>query len=526
MQWILFAKGYQESIKDFERVEKSNGVVEHQSGFSSARIGGVNNLPRRMKQLAAFICVLIIGAWCPVIGAVGSRSVLTCEAALVSAISMGPAKSKKERLGRARKPSKKTADKTELLTIFITGNELGALKPCGCLGGQLGGLDRRSAVFKSVPKEQRLIVDTGRLTEGDSEQGQLKFNIVVEALKLLKYDLVNLTREDIEIARNQGMLDGIGSVFKTISAQQPPDANMPATFTRKLPLNGQPIVVNVAAFDVDKEEIEQIEGLFTTEAGAQSVNILIVNGCDRALIDSIAKKAPVVDCLVCPAESDEPELIGEANRSPLVFSVGRFGKYVNELQIRAVKGEKKLKLSYRSIPVKEDLPRESSLVELYKNYQQLVKLSNLLENYPRIPLREGLKYTGSRACQNCHEYEYKKWSSRVHAHAYATLEKVGSQYDPECVVCHVVGMKYESGFVSGERSGHLKNVGCENCHGAGSEHIESAGEVRIQMPKSVCTDCTDCHTPEHSGDYAGNEALKFQKIIHWREPNPADNVKK
>jgi hypothetical protein len=83
-------------------------------------------------------------------------------------------------------------------------------------------------------------------------------------------------------------------------------------------------------------------------------------------------------------------------------------------------------------------------------------------------------------------------------------------------------MEYESGFTSEEKTGHLKNVGCENCHGPGSEHIRTLGTVKLTEPKS---DCLSCHTPEHSGDYAGNEQEKLEKIVHWREPNTAGNVK-
>ena len=32
-------------------------------------------------------------------------------------------------------------------------------------------------------------------------------------------------------------------------------------------------------------------------------------------------------------------------------------------------------------------------------------------------------------------------------------------------------------------------------------------------------DCTDCHTPEESTNYADNEQLYWEKFIHWREPN-------
>ncbi len=449
-----------------------------------------------MKQLVACICVLIV--------------VASCESTT------------------SIKPPAKSVDTTDELTIFLTGNELGALKPCGCSGGQLGGLDRRPAVLNSVPKHKRLIVDTGSLVKSDSEQDLIKFNIIIEAFKLLDYDLVNLSEKDIEICNNLGLLGSIGSVLNIISSHSTANVNVPAKFTKRLSLKGKTVVVTVAAFNAKSAPVEQIERLFTPHqeriAGAgHAINILILNHCDPAMIDSIAKRVPIVDCLVCPSDSDEPRIIGDPNKRPLVFSVGRFGRYVSRLQIsEAAKGKGKLKLSFHYIPVEENLEQQSALVELYKDYQQLVKQSNLLEKYPRYALPNGLEYTGSESCQLCHDYEYQKWSeaalrepgSQAHADAYATLEQVGSQFDPECVVCHVVGMEYESGFVSEEKTGHLKNVGCENCHGPGSEHIRTAGAAETTEPKSVCL---DCHTPEHSGDYAGNERSFLEKIIHWGE---------
>jgi len=424
------------------------------------------------------------------------------------------------------KPSATLADKTDAITVFLTGNELGALKPCGCSGGQLGGLDRRPAVLNSVPNNRRLIVDTGSLAESDSEQDLLKFNIIIQAFKLLDYDLVNLSEKDIEICENLGLLGSISSVLNIISSHDATDVNVPAKFTKSLSLKGQAVVVTVAAFDAKSTPIGQIKELFIppqkhVSGAAHGINILILNHCDPAIIDSIAEKVPVVDCLVCPTNADEPRIIGDPNKRPLVFSVGRFGRYVGRLQIsEAAKGKDKLKLSFSAIPVEENLERQGSLVQLYKDYQQLVRQSNLLERYPRFALPNGLEYTGSESCQLCHDYEYQKWSdaalrepgSEAHAHAYATLERAGSQFDPECVVCHVVGMEYESGFVSEETTGHLKNVGCENCHGPGSEHVRTAGAAETTEPRSVCL---DCHTPEHSGDYAGNERSFLEKIIHW-----------
>jgi hypothetical protein len=411
--------------------------------------------------------------------------------------------------------------KTDVITVFITGNELGVLKPCGCSGGQLGGLDRRSVIFSSMPAKRRLIIDTGFLAESDGEQDIIKFNTIIQSFSLLGYDLVNLTEKDIAIAQNLGLRDSAGYLFNIITSHRPTDMNLPAKFTKKLPLEDRVVTVTVAAFDVESAPMEQIQKLFTIQNGAQTVNILILNRCEPGVINSIAKQA-IIDCLICPAESDEAALLSTPGKRPLVVSVGRFGRYICNLQIRTAKDKGKLQLSFNPIPVTEDLPQDDSLTALYRDYQQLVKEANLLERYPRFPLPGGLKYTSSKSCKPCHEYEYEKWSTKAHAHAYATLERVGSASDPECVVCHVVGMKYESGFVSEQTTESLKNVGCEVCHGPGSEHISSQGNMETAAPKLVCT---DCHTPEHSGEYAGNEELYFEKIIHWREPKTSADVK-
>ncbi len=459
--------------------------------------GGANNRIRKMMRLISYICVLIVVTLCA----------LTLSAKLPVGLD----------------------NKNDMLTVFLTGYELGALKPCGCSGGQLGGLDRRSAVFDSVPRQKRLIIDTGMFVETDSEQDLIKFNIIIQALGMLDYDLVNLTEKDIEIGKNLGLLGSIGSVFNIISSYQAANVNMPAKFTKRFCLEKEIVTVTIAALDAKSEPIERVGRLFPfdTRSDLLSVDILILNTCDTVAIDKITKMG-IVDCLVIPSTSDEPDVISglplcgnaDPNTRPLIFSVGRFGRYIARLQIGTVKG--KLNFSFSAIPVTENLPQEKSLVELYKVYQQLVKEAGLLDKYPQFILPDGLEYAGSESCKPCHEYEYEVWSQEPHSHAYATLEKVGSQFDPECVVCHVVGMKYESGFISEAETSHLKNVGCENCHGPGSEHNVTLGKAKTTEPKSTCL---DCHTPETSGEYAGNEQFYLEKIIHWMEPNLPTDVK-
>ena len=423
-------------------------------------------------------------------------------------------------LALSEKPQTNSCAKADVLTVFLTGNELGALKPCGCSGGQLGGLERRPSVFNTARKQKRLIIDTGDLVQTDGEQDLLKFNIIFEAFRLLGYDLVNLTRKDLETAQNLGLLAnpvaGFISPYGT-------GEKIAAVFRKQYSIKQENITITVLTLDLETSPIQQIKEVFTREPDQKSVNILIISRCDDAIISNIAEMG-IVDCLIYPSDSDEPEVISDPNspatgKSPLVFSIGRFGRYISKLQIGLDQG--KLNLTLSTIPVTEDLPQEKSLVELYKTYQQLVKQANLLEKYPRFTLPNGLEYADSESCKPCHEYEYEQWSQKAHAQAYSKLEEVGSQFDPECVICHVVGMKYESGYISEQQTSHLKNVGCENCHGPGSEHNATLGKAKTTEPKSTCL---DCHTPETSSEYAGNEQLYLEKIIHWKEPNTPSNV--
>jgi hypothetical protein len=418
--------------------------------------------------------------------------------------------------GGQSSPASQPKDTNDSITIFITGNELGAMKPCGCSGGQLGGLDRRTAVFDSAGQMSRLIIDTGSFAETDSPQNLVKFNIIVQALGLLGYDLASLSEKDSEIAESLGMWDQISSVVNVISAYGSGASGRQRRFTKHLPFKDDTIAVTVAALKTEDMPVGEISELFELQDDCKAVNLLIVDDCDSDIISSVAELG-IVDCLICPSDNDEPEVIDDSQEGFLVFSVGQLGKYVSRLQISEVEGE--LAYDFSAIPVTEDLPQADSLVQLYKSYQQIVKEENLLEQYPRFVLPDGLEYAGSESCRICHWYECDKWSTNPHAGAYATLEKVGSQYDPECVICHVVGMDYQSGFISEQKTPDLKNVGCENCHGPGSEHNITFGEALTTEPRASCT---DCHTPDHSAEYAGNEDIYLEKITHWRQNESTD----
>ena len=454
-----------------------------------------------MKQLIICICILIIAASCELISS--------------SDPSTGRQRTPEVSVTQADNPA-------DSITVFLTGNTLGSLKPCGCSGGQLGGLDRRPAVFNTVPVDKRLLIDTGSLVETQSDQDTFKFIVIIESLKYLNYNVVNLTKQDIEMAKRYGQLDN--SSVGYISSYET-DEQFPTGHQYEYSLNGEKIGISVVSFDPLEEPIESLGELFSSEPGKKSVNILIINNYSDEIISSISELG-IVDCLVCPVKSDEPTIISARGEKPLVCAVGRFGRRIARLVIKN-DPTGNIELSFDDIPVIEELKKDSSLVELYKTYQLMVKDANLIGQNPRYTLPDNLKYTGSESCSSpdCHLFQWVVWNENQHSHAYATLEEVGSQYDPECILCHVVGYDYESGFVSAEKTPKLENVGCEYCHGPGSAHNKSPYENKMTPIPDKIKLCEQCHTPEHSGDFAGNEEEKLEIIEHWTEPIVFSNVK-
>src|SRR5207244_2594562 len=90
---------------------------------------------------------------------------------------------------------------------------------------------------------------------------------------------------------------------------------------------------------------------------------------------------------------------------------------------------------------------------------------------------------------------FRVWEKSRHARALATLETRGVARDPECAVCHVVGLETAGGFTGREATPALGDVGCEACHGPAAAH---AAAPLAHRPPSRGGDCATCHAPDHS----------------------------
>ncbi|MDX2433930.1 MAG: cytochrome c family protein [Desulfobacterales bacterium] len=121
-------------------------------------------------------------------------------------------------------------------------------------------------------------------------------------------------------------------------------------------------------------------------------------------------------------------------------------------------------------------------------------------------------YVGSSACRDCHPEEYENFMTYAKkSTSFQSIEKQMKHLTPDeikqCYPCHTTGYGKAGGFISLEETPHLKNAGCEVCHGPGSEHARTADSTAIivNMGKK---DCEVCHISERV------KAFKYKPLIH------------
>ena len=133
-------------------------------------------------------------------------------------------------------------------------------------------------------------------------------------------------------------------------------------------------------------------------------------------------------------------------------------------------------------------------------------------------------YVGTDGCR-CHKLEIMDWERSKHARAFNHLragkkksKKRKVNLDPakdyttdkKCIKCHVTGYEKEGGFKDISRTPAMAGIGCEMCHGPGSEYrilhkqkgltftkeeAKALGQIYGSLDIQVCT---RCHTHKDS----------------------------
>ncbi len=243
--------------------------------------------------------------------------------------------------------------------------------------------------------------------------------------------------------------------------------------------------------------------------------VVIIHG-GREMVASVVDQCPGID-LVISGESSEliperppddcPPVVANNKEGTYVAYIDYIGNHKNApdfsdpVQIRTAVGE-----------VAED-PQISALVQGYnlKRQEILRQQSEAVREKTRgreLPAH----YVGNQSCQLCHAEINDRWANSRHAEAMGSLLATSRHNDPDCLSCHVTGVKKKPATeISWIKEDHpMAGVQCEACHGPGAEH--SRDPVCSEMLTVNAGTCTQCHTEFKDPKFDYNQDL--EKINH------------
>ena len=407
----------------------------------------------------------------------------------------------------------------EELTILYTANVQGELERCGCAEAQQGGVARRGTVLRRLRGPRTLVVDAGDFLFGSFARRvgppayyAARSAAMVRAMNHMAYDAA--VPGEYDFAAGPGLVEETAAqaAFPLVLS------NLHARGGAEVPWVPYAIVeraglrVGVVAFLDGRAEppafAERLDGLVLEDPRAAA----------RRILPGLARRTDVVVALLHFQVEDAASFLrafprihvavlghvkgdGRPRRmgGAVAAACSDLGKAVGRLRLEVAPGRGVLRAEGELVPVPEETPPDPAVEEVVRAFRERGRGSAFVEQVPVSPLPPGQAYAGADACRGCHPVIYDRWRATPHAFALDTLEDKGAAWDPECVVCHAVGLGRSSGFRGRAETPHLAGVQCESCHGPAAAH--AAG--RASMPHGVSPDrCRGCHTEVHSPGFA------------------------
>ena len=422
-----------------------------------------------------------------------------------------------------------------VIHVVFTGEENGYLEPCGCSEKQLGGFPKRHTLINHLREkdEDLILLSLGDLIGKVGRQDEIKMETALEALDQMGYAAHNIGEKDLDMGTDLlGYISQISNVdFISSNIDFASQALETKHFiikeietkdvTLKIGILG---IVSPGLIQSDYQDIEVMDPVLSLKPLLNDLHdktdiLVLLSHAEMEESVEIAEACPELDLIISGHLVDRPDLYIEKVNHTYVIPVGEKGKYVGEITLSPQQkqtGEdeyfKCLPPVIEITPLDERFADSSDIAMLLKIYQQRLKDEELLAQVFKSDTLSNMTFVGNDDCAVCHNKTFKHWEGTGHASAYETLVKAEHEYDPECVGCHVIGLNYFTGFETIESTPELKGVGCESCHGAGSDHKETQskdyGRVSVE-------NCEICHNGEHSPNFEFKNY--WQKIKHPRE---------
>lgn len=422
------------------------------------------------------------------------------------------------------------------LTFLFTCDVRGRLVPCGCFTGQLGGLTRIATMIGSRKADAVLKVDVGDAIEGTADYEVIEYRYLREAFAKMGYEALNIGHREAALSAAQ---------LRELKAQSPVpmlSANLldratgrPLFDTHRIVRRGAWRIALVGVLDPRVGDalgeglaIEKMETSLTgllPQLKGEADFIVLLAFTDEAGLSALARQFYEVHAILGgDVAQPSPQLLRE-NRS-FILATTNDSRAVGELGVKLEAGPRMTALGGDILLVSDQIPEHPEIVALATAYRAEIRGAKLALDDPAnlqgdmVPgVKATATYAGSESCAGCHPSATQAWAKTGHAHAFATLHKVGADADPNCIACHTVGFGTPSGYRREMRGVRLVDVGCESCHGPGSQHVAeraAGGDVLTHFRKLGSGDCQKCHHGEFSRPF--DYDAFWPLVRHGKEP--------
>ena len=421
--------------------------------------------------------------------------------------------------------------KENTLTFLISSNTHAYLETCGCLFSQLGGVARMATVVRQErEKNPNLVLFSAgnafpnRVLEEYIDQLELK--AFLDSFEMMGYEFAAVT--ELELVYGYPNLkkqaEALSFPFICANIFQGNQPIFKPYFLKKM---GN---YNVGFLGLSQEIYSRgLTSMYQSKTAQLSINnpieiidrylpvlrkkcdlVVLVGRLDVAMIEEILDHTNQIDLIITPLNISD----WSVNSSGEVY-LGRMAHgFLGNTLIWVCNGQTyaldKLEMNISALGKIQDF-RHSAL-ELSESVKDAPDIRLYLQNfYSKIAENEKIgfdkpilswgqtdkEFVGVEMCKSCHSDQYNQWYQTKHAFAFNTLLRKHRHFSPKCVMCHVTGGGYDSGYIFGSTDRSLVNVQCEMCHGPGSAHIKAPLQVNMLRRPSKKL-CITCHDKEHS----------------------------
>ena len=383
-----------------------------------------------------------------------------------------------------------------------------------------------------------ILLDNGDINKDYGRQPELKYETAMKAMAEMGYVAANVGEQDLVLGvdylkyvsdytgiplLSANIVDAAGEpVFEQFAMRKLQDGDRPATaavvgvisteFKHEIEATSPEIVV--------EEYDPALETLVTQLRGESDLLVLLAH-MGEAEASEVAERFPQFDLIIASHSGDDHFAVTLMSGGvPIGFS-GTTGMYVGMAEFSLAEGGAEF-VAYSADKLDGTIADSPRMLGLLEDYQQMLRAEDILAAFPRTEHLEA-KFVGNEKCGRCHSLSTYRFQKSKHNHAFEPIVEKGHDYDPECVQCHTVGFGFVSGFRSPDTTPDLKHVGCEDCHGPGSKHLENP--VENQYGEVEKETCGACHNPENSPTFVYEERIKeikhnsffacSAKICHW-----------